>query len=205
MNNVTLYTDYFRQLAVNHYLLKHNPDSETSDSNADKHFAKWTFDELVTGLRTKVKGNALYLEMFEHNLNAQTPHDVRLLASGAMSVVVPVTEGATTRVQEQAYALAYQIMIELLQRIYTDHYGKGKERCTTPFEQFIFDKDLMQPIGPVVENHYGWRIEFDFRFRSEEKISQPPAPGVFLDRFAPLGVPGEFVLDDENGVLAIFY
>jgi hypothetical protein len=177
--NVSDYIDYFRQLAVHHHLLLHNPAGETGDAAPGSiHFARWTADEILTGLRSKVSFPALMLELYETNTNFQTELDVRNKYSGAFSIVASALPGDFTS-EVAAFQLAEQIMTDILQQIWNDHYGLGASRCSTPFEYWNPEYSITF-FGPILNNEFGYRCEFTFDFRRDKKYSKPPAAGTFI-------------------------
>jgi hypothetical protein len=180
MENPTVdaYVDYFRQLAVHHVDLQHDPGSETGDADPEScHFARWTADEIISGLRTKVSFPALMLELYETNTTAETELDVRPNYAGAFSVVTSaLPENHTSEVA--AFSTSENIMTDMLQKIWDDHFGIGQFRCSTPFEYWNVVYNIT-PFGPILNNEFGYRCEFTFNFKRDRKYSQPPAEGRF--------------------------
>ena len=179
VSNLLDYEDYFRQKAVRHKLLLHNPKSENGDAKAgEKHFTKWNLNELVSGLRTEVGYPALLLELYEVRTDSQIVYDIKERPFGAFSIIQTVPEG-DVYAESAAYALCEQIMTDILQSIWNDHYGVGIERCKTPFYKFDFDGLDIASTGKILANEMGWRCEFKFEFQHKQKYNQPPAAGTF--------------------------
>lgn len=179
-SNVNSYVDYFRQLAVRHNLLRHNPDSETGDASASTmHFAKWNLNELIGSLRTKCSFPALLLELYETQANASIVYDIKLQAKGAITILQHVKEG-DVRAEEPAYALTEKIMYDLLKQIWQDHYGENNSRCSSPFFKFDFNTLDITSTGKILQNEYGWRVEFSFQFQNAFDITVAPEAGIFL-------------------------
>lgn len=197
LSNLDIYVNYFRQLAVSHYLLQHNPATEAKDAAApDKRFAKWNAEEVIGGLRTKMSFPALIIELYDTNVDASIEYDVRLKPKGAFTVLATAKAGHLPAEQE-AYALAEQILYDLLQQIMKDHYEPDRNMCGTPFKEFFFDDLEIIPIGPLYENHFGYRCEFPFEFHKRYDLSAPPAAGVF-DDYVVLGFDDEWLGDDAG-------
>lgn len=177
--NVSSYTDYFRQLAVHQADLKHNPAGESGDAPVGSvHFTRWSADEALTGLRSKVSFPALLLEMYEVATSAEIEYDVRAERSGAFSIAVSALPENFTS-ETAAFEEAEDIMTDILQQIWDDHYGTGKDRCTTPFEYWSLHYNII-PFGPILEQQFGYRCEFTFKFMKDKKFSQPPPAGHFI-------------------------
>ncbi len=179
-SDVKAYIDYFRQLAVQHINLQHNPASEDGDAAPGAcHFSRWTADEVVTGLRSRVNFPALLLELYELTTKSTIEYDVKNNYSGAFSVVQSaLKENYASEVE--AFALTEKIVSDLLNKIWADHYAPGVERCETPFMYFNFDNINITPFGPVLENEFGYRVEFNFMMMCERTFAHPPAPGIFI-------------------------
>lgn len=184
--NVSIYTDYFRQLAIHHADIQHNPAGESGDAPVGSmHFTFWSADvtrvlagESLMYLRSKVSFPALLLEFYEVNASAEIEYDVRTEYSGAFSVAVSaLPENFVSEIA--ALQKAENIMTDLIQQIWDDHYGQGKDRCTSPFEYFNLNLNIV-PFGPILEQQFGYRCEFTFKFIKDKKFSQPPAAGRFI-------------------------
>ena len=49
------------------------------------------------------------------------------------------------------------------------------------------------------------KIQLTTKTLNKLKFNEPPIPGTFVDYYTPLGMPGEYVLADDTGiVLALF-
>lgn len=180
MTNATVsnYTDYFRQLAVHQADLQHDPAGETGDAAPGSvHFTRWSADEAITGLRSKVSFPALLLELYETNTSSEIEYDVRNSYMGAFSVVATAQPEDFTS-EMAAFLTSEKIMTDLLQKIWADHYS-GADRCSTPFEYWNLSYNIT-PFGPVFDNQFGYRCEFSFNFRRDKKYNQLPAAGTFI-------------------------
>lgn len=175
--NVQLYIDYFRQMAVKHKDLQHNPAAENGDGYC--RFARWSADEVVNGLRTKFRFPALLLEMYEVVTASEIAWDIKGLYRGAFTVLDEARASNTTD-EVDKLAQTERIMFDVLKQIWQDHYGPNADRATTPFQYFHFDKLQIMPVGPLFDNQFGWRVEFAFDLRQNISIVEPPAPGTFL-------------------------
>ncbi len=179
--NLNRYVAYFRRLAMSHSDIRHNPATEELDAAApDKRFYKWDDMEIVSALRTQITFPALIIDLYERNLNAESEFDIRQPATGAFTVLMDARPGNVPEM-EAAYARTEKIVNELLQQIWADHYQPVRNQCKAPFKEFYFDKLNITDVGPLFENHYGWRVEFMFLFQKTVNISTAPATGVFDD------------------------
>lgn len=178
--NVNDFTDYFRQLAVSHHLLRHEPTSESGDSPVGaKRFGRYSAEDVLTGLRTKVDFPALLIEMYQVKLNSNDSiFDVRRNYTAAFAIYASADPLKADDVEE-AFRLTEEIMNDMLQKIWQDHYGPDHDQCETPFTDFYFTADI-EPVGPIWDRQYGWRCEFEFKPIISPSITTAPVPGVFL-------------------------
>ena len=178
--NVAEYTDYFRQLAVQHTDLRHNPLSETGDAPVgEKHFGRYGGEEVISGLRTKIAWPALLIEMYENKTSAENVFAVRSNYAGAFSIYASANPENTNE-QEAAFILTERILYEILARIWQDHYGSDADECARPFKSFDFASLNIVPVGPVFDRQFGWRCEFSFDFNNLKTITEAPAEGTFI-------------------------
>ncbi|HRN80169.1 MAG TPA: hypothetical protein PKY29_04375 [Ferruginibacter sp.] len=174
------YFNYFRGIAQTHSKLLHNPASETGDAPMhSKRFTRFSPDEVITGLRSKLSFPALLVEPYEKIYAAANMYDIKSNCRGAFMVLASARQG-NYKDEEDAYDEAEEIVEDILQKIWADHYGENAPECSTPFSRVQFANMQMIPVGPLFNNEFGWRIEFDFN-TNEKIISTPPAEGVFIN------------------------
>lgn len=177
---VSDYIDYFRTLAEEHYLLRHDPLTETGGGRAiDRHFGWYNSMDVLTGLRFAANWPALLVEVYEWEMRAATTYDLTAEYPGAFSVFV---KADTNKPGDDMAAtiLAETIMMHMVHRLYQDHYGFDKERCNTPFQQLYLAGANIVHVGPVFDNCYGWRCEFRFRPRQAYNFNTPVSEGIFI-------------------------
>lgn len=178
-NNVTAYTEYFRQLAVSHKDLQHDINSESGNAGQrKKRFALFKTEELISGLSNDIGFPSLLLELYEIDLSNETVYDIRQSAKGGFMVVEHAKENDFAD-QLRAYATAEGIMYDIMKKIWMDHYGSNSDMCTRRFKQFRFNGSII-PTGKVFDNEYGYYCQFGFDFQNSIDITQPPANGTFF-------------------------
>jgi hypothetical protein len=178
-NNVGGYTEYFRRLAIAHKDIGHDRDSETNDSKAGKKkFARWSSDEVVTGLRSKVGFPALLIELYEVNTKSEMVYHIQEKPMAAFTILehAKLHDYAD---EERAFELTEKIAADILKQIWQDHYGPTANRCETPFKDVDFNGIQMTPVGPLFDNEFGWRVEFGFTFKDSNNLSIAPEVGTF--------------------------
>ena len=179
--NTTNYINYFRGLAISHSQLLHNTASETGDAPVGtKHFARFSADEVITGLRTKLSFPALMVENYEIKTHGENMLAVRSSYFGAFSIFASANPEDYNEV-EAAYDLAEKILYDVLAQMYQDHYGPDADACETPLKSIDFLKLMISPVGPVFNQEFGWRCEFEFNLNNTPLITTKPADGVFIN------------------------
>lgn len=179
MDNVSGYVDYFRQLAVSHNLLRHDPATETGDSEIKKkRFAYLGNNEIINGLGgNKLSFPALCIELYELETSSESVYDVRQRPKGSFMVVDHAED--TFPDMLRAYGTAEGIVYDLLKKIWQDHYGPEHDRCQTPFKEFRWNLKIT-PTGKLFENEYGYYVQFEFDLQNTINISKAPADGTFI-------------------------
>ncbi len=180
MDNINLYVDYFRQLAVRHTLLLHDPYTENGQGDAQhRKFTCLGNNEIIEGLGGLTLGKTcLCIELYERNLSSETVYDIRQRPKGSM-MVIDYAENTFSDML-RAYSRAEGILNDLLKKIWQDHYGKDVEEiCDRPFKEFRWTTQIT-PTGKLFTNYYGYYLPFDFDFHNTIDIKIPPADGTFI-------------------------
>lgn len=179
MSNVSSYVDYFRQIAVKHSQLQHDPATENGDGEpGKKRFTRWTADEALNGLRTSISFPALLLELYDNETGGESVYEVRQNPYGAFTILEHAQPGSFTSEME-AFVKAETIAYQVLQKIWADHYGPQADRCKTPFKDIALKYNITA-VGPLFDNEFGYRCEFAFTLHDTVNLAEPPPFGAFL-------------------------
>lgn len=180
MGNVNTYTNYFRQLAISHKDLKHDPAGETGDCEpGSMHFTKFSVEQVLGKLEnSKIGSRLLALELFDNTTESETVNDIRMRPKGSF-MILDVPEDKTLAAELACYDKCEAITIDILKQIWQQHYGQGAYGCSTPFKEFDFNKIDITPVGPVFLDKYGYRVVFDFEFQQTIDLTEAPAEGTF--------------------------
>ena len=175
---VNEYINYFRSLAISHKDLQHDPASETDSAPAaSKHFTRIAIDEVLSGLKSAVGFPCLTLELYQVDTQSNGI-SVNPMPSGAFMIIDhPASDSFAD--EQSTYEKTERIVYELLQKIWQDH-KPGSDICARPFSFFDFDKILIEPVGPVFNGEYGYRVTFNLELQKTIDITKPPAAGTFL-------------------------
>lgn len=176
---VSDYINYFRNLAISHKDLQHNPDSETGDGPiGSMHFTKISGQQVLTALRTGIGFPLLCLELYETELKAESVADIKLLPQGAF-MIVDNPKSSSAADNQLCYENSERILFDLLKQIWQDHYGENAN-CDTPFKSFSFNNNNIQVVTNAFSGQHGYRYIFDFELQNIYDIMAPPEPGTFL-------------------------
>ncbi len=174
------YISYFRNIAVSHYLIGHVPISETGDSApGTMRFATYNAADVISKrLRTKVGFPALLAEVYDWDTKGSTVYDVKNNFTGGF-MILDHAKSNDYADEQRALSTTETIMHQITWKMWQDHYGAGKDRCQTPFQNLEMNFDVMA-VGPVFDNEFGWRVEFTFRPKLPIDFKQPIPEGIFL-------------------------
>ena len=174
------YQNYFRQLAISHKDIQHDPLSETGNAKpGTRRYAQYNTDEIIKGLSTAVSFPALLVENYEINTEGDDQVFPEYKFAGAFNVFVTGDKNKSSSVNA-ALDKAEKIMFEILQRIHNEMYGEEVfGTCNVPFEDFDFTSLEMISFGPVLNSEYGWRCSFNFNPVKIFDITDEPKEGVW--------------------------
>lgn len=176
------YIGYFRNLAVTHSAIQHNPASESGDGpRGSMRFASYNASDVITKrLRTKVGFPALLTEIFEVDTAGSSVLDVKAGYIGALMVLDHAK--SNDYADEIAKLASTELIIwQLINQMWQDHYGPDKSRCTSPFASISFNKLNVVAVGPLFDNEFGWRCEFQFQPKLPFDLKKPVLAGVFVN------------------------
>lgn len=175
------YVAYFRNLAIHHKDIQHNPDAEKGDAAKDQNrFSRTSASQFLQKLPNSCGFPHFMIELYDTNTSGSSPFDVKQEKRGAFSIVDNCNVNDFAQ-QLEAQAKCEAIAYELLQQIWDDHYGPNKNRCTTPFEEFdVNNIEIIFLNGVFSGAEYGVRCEFAFKFYTNQTIAKTPEPGTFV-------------------------
>jgi hypothetical protein len=177
----SVYFNYFRQLAVRHKDLRHDPDTETGNGpKGKKRFARFSEEEILAGLKNKVTFPALLADHYEIRTKAASNLVIDKKYAAAINVFATADPESAAE-KEAAFDLAERILNDIIRQMYQDHEGDGVDVCNTPFGEIDFDGMEIIPVGPVLNSEFGFRCMFNFNFRNDQSFTTAPAPGTFLN------------------------
>lgn len=173
------YTDYFRQLAIRHKDLLHDPTSETGDGPiGSMHFTKTSADEVLVALRTGIGFPCLCLELYDTVIEAESIAAIQEDNTGAFMIVDnPVNKNFSS--EQAVFEKTERICREILQQIWQDHYS-ANAGCETPFDSFDFDKITITPVSRIFSGQSGFRVIFSFKPFNQLSLTDAPPAGTFL-------------------------
>ncbi len=142
-------------------------------------FTRWSADEVISGLRTKIGFPALLIELYEVELASLNVFDIKQKTKGAFTVIEHAKPNDFND-EQLAFEVTEAIVYDILKKMWQDHYGPAHDRCTTPFRRVDFNSMNIVPVGPLFQNEFGYRVEFDFELQQTIDITVAPAAGTFI-------------------------
>jgi hypothetical protein len=181
-NDVAGYTDYFRQLAVKHKDILHDPLAETGNAKTKGtlRFGRTSASEILSALPANAGEFFVTIELYDTKLSSDNQHDIKSYYKGAFMIVKHANANAFDK-QLEAHADCERIGYDFLNKIWDDHYGVNVKRCETPFQNIDYNEgDIVFVSGLFDGQRFGWRCEFGFSFNQSKKIAVAPAAGIFV-------------------------
>jgi hypothetical protein len=165
------YIQYFEDIAVEHYLIQHNPDAGL------KAFFRIDIDELLEGLPgKKISFPCMLLESFTGEYEAQdnffdNPYDKKTCAF----TILYKTKQNDYDDQNEKLDKALQIGHDIIARILHDMKKKvlwpdGTQKITL----FYPASTVYQKVGPIADNEYGYRFQFELQFWNHINLRYDP-------------------------------
>ena len=149
------FVDYFRQLAIDNLAIAHNPALK-----AEKRFYRLDVWEIIENTE-KVSHMSLVLERMQGGWTPEQDNRQRI-RRGAFSIIQSTPSIDDFEAIEALYDEAELIAEQFVARMRDD-----KLRCDFFFlKEFDPEKAEFFQIGPVFDNAYGCRVEFEFNTKA---------------------------------------
>ncbi len=147
------YIAYFKTAAINHKLLLHV-------DNTNVTFYRMDIEEVLTGLRYKLKTKSLILENPEKNTRDLLSDNPRKIITGAFLVIGPVKKNDFAD-EVTVLDKCEEISEDILSKIANDcSKFKRNPNWARAIKGFDPNSIRSQKVGPLFDNFYGWRTEF---------------------------------------------
>lgn len=147
MSKIIDLVDYYRTACKNHKDILH------TDEN--KHFFRFNTLEMLSALRTEMKYPAFGLENFSGNIGDVLSDNKRSAFNVAFILIKPC-ELDNYDEQEEIIDEMYELGIDFLGKMHKDLHIQGSF-----LKQLDFNDVDFSPVGPIFENHYGYRFAFN--------------------------------------------
>lgn len=151
MTQVEAYLEYFRQIAREHYQIRH--------SETEKHFFMMDITEVLNSLKSGIRYPAMILNSLSGNIFDKKEDNI-LDVINAGFLVLDISKNIEDYAREmQIMHSTKQICMDIIARLKFD-----QQNCVELSELAIpgFDPDRVkyQSIGPVFDNCFGWHFTF---------------------------------------------
>lgn len=145
MGQVSAIIDYFRTVSTNHKSILH--------TESEKHFFRYSLTEMLNSLRSSMEYPAIGLENISGNIDDLLSDNKRNAAQLAFILIKPCPL-LDFENQEEIMDEMFEIGIDILGKIHKDLH------IDSPIKVFNFQDVDYSPIGPIFENHFGYRFAF---------------------------------------------
>lgn len=148
------YISYFRTAAINHKVLAHV-------DNTHHTFYEIDIEDIINSMKLKNKFMSLLIESPEPKPSDEKADNVRKLMPGAFVILREAKMGDIAD-RELALDEAQEVAEDLVSKLLNDtkkckHNASIQPRIIVDVNSVKFQK-----VGPLLTNHFGWRVEFTF-------------------------------------------
>ena len=187
MNNTLKdYTEYFRQLAVSHYLIQHQVAAESADAT-DKgncKFAMFDTDEVVTGLRSAIgDGYVLFVEAYTFRGKDNDMGDYRSRHQGSF-LLAKKTKKFSIADKVDNMAACEGIVLDIMNKIVYDSTNGGTS-CGCPFQHVSLNDFSCEPVMEIWDGRSGWVVNFNFEQDRSDMIDSDRATDINIWVISP--------------------
>jgi len=168
--NVSLYTNYFRQKAIAHPLLQHDPAAEDANAEAGKRrFTTFNMQQVANGLRSVIgDGPFLHLHIYDIRL-ADNGSAIKGGYTGGFLVTMKAEKENLSAI-ETAYNTCEAIALDIIGDMRIEH-REDVNKCSFPFGEIYWSQATINAAGPIFTERYGWWVEFPFDVKMNTRMS----------------------------------
>jgi hypothetical protein len=146
---------YWENAAKNNLAIQH--------TESEKHFCVFTAEDALSSLK-QLEDNVLVLELPNSTLSDANSDNIRYIPAAAVLILKSANQGNKDEVI-QAYLDLEPVAIQLISKMLNDRKKANNDNISAP-EKYMKHLDLnrirMVDVGPVFDDKYGWRIDFEF-------------------------------------------
>jgi hypothetical protein len=150
------YIAYFETAAINHKVIAHDPNND--------HHTFYRLEDILNGMSLKNKHLCLVVETTATKPNDEKSDNIRKLKTGAFAILQYVTKDDVAAL-DAAFDLTEEVAEDIVSKILNDT-RKSKSVTKPPIPiQVDVNTINITPMGPMLDNHYGWKVEFTINSR----------------------------------------
>lgn len=162
------YISYFETAAINHKLLLHN-NGAAPGSTKRITFYEIDIEDILKALKLDNKYMSLLLESPEYRPSDAKSDNIRNHTTGAYVVVEEVIMGDKVDRRNKLEATR-KVAQQIIAKIINDNKRFSTKRTGPEIKGFDVNSVRFQKVGPILTNHYGWRVEFTFNDTFENQL-----------------------------------
>lgn len=153
---------YIKTACKNNKKLAHGKDERNT-------FFRFNINEIMENIRTGIDYPALGLENIEGNLIDFKADDVRNSVTVSFVVIKPV-DMLDFNGQEDVMDECYKIGMEVFSKMHKDAHIRG-----TIIQALQLQNARYIAVGPIFNNHFGYRFSVDINFSAMSEVYFKPA------------------------------
>lgn len=146
------YIAYFKTCAINHKVLAHV-------ENTHHTFYEIDIENILNGMKLKNLYTSMLVERPEVRVYDEKSDNIRKIITGAFVILKEAKMGDFLS-RENAMDECEEIASDIVSKLLNDTKKTKQSSAYTPRVVVDSNSIKFQPIGPILTNHYGWRVEF---------------------------------------------
>ena len=173
------YKDYFRDCAIRHKKIKHDPASEGNGGVvAKRKFESFNMDEVAKSLRSSVgDGIVLFLHMYDWSPEDNGAFDTKAVYTGGFMVTMKAAVNNSGS-EEIAYVETEQVAWDIIGKMYGD-FQTSEEKCMNALGMVNWNSIKVTSTGQLWDNRFGWWVEFNFTKSVNHLLSEDSVTNAF--------------------------
>lgn len=146
------YINYFKTCAINNKVLAHDEANHPT-------FYEIDIEDILNAMKLKNKHLSLLIESPEAKPYDEKSDNIRKLKTGAFVIIREAKMGDTVD-KELALDETEEVAEQVISKMLNDTRKSKQSTAFTPKINLDVNSIRIQKVGPILTNHFGWRVEF---------------------------------------------
>ena len=150
------YITYFEMAAINHKVIAHDPNND--------HYSFYKLEDILNGMSLKNKHLCMLVESTETKTDDEKSDNLRKMKTGSIAILKPVKPDDVADLMT-VLDLTEEVAEDIASKILND--TRKSKSTTKPTIPIIVEPSSIRitPLGPMLDNHYGWKVAFTINSR----------------------------------------